>query len=94
MRFTTLLVGPGGLEPPTSSLSAKRSNRLSYGPSAPPGGDPGYPTAFRRLKPELVVGQRDVDPADQLGNDVVDERANGAERGDDDDIEHRDQDRS
>jgi hypothetical protein len=25
-------VGPGGLEPPTFSLSAKRSNRLSYGP--------------------------------------------------------------
>lgn len=25
-------VGLGGLEPPTSSLSAKRSNRLSYGP--------------------------------------------------------------
>ncbi len=26
------MVGLGGLEPPTSSLSAKRSNRLSYRP--------------------------------------------------------------
>ena len=28
-------VGPGGLEPPTSSLSATRSNQLSYGPLEP-----------------------------------------------------------
>ena len=27
-----LTVGPGGLEPPTSSLSGMRSNHLSYGP--------------------------------------------------------------
>ena len=27
-----LPVGPGGLEPPTSSLSGMRSNQLSYGP--------------------------------------------------------------
>lgn len=27
-----MVVGLGGLEPPTSSLSAKRSNRLSYRP--------------------------------------------------------------
>ena len=26
-------VGPGGLEPPTSSLSGMRSNQLSYGPN-------------------------------------------------------------
>ena len=26
-------VGPGGLEPPTSSLSGMRSNQLSYGPA-------------------------------------------------------------
>jgi hypothetical protein len=30
--MVTLSVGLGGLEPPTSSLSAKRSNRLSYRP--------------------------------------------------------------
>ena len=28
-----LLVGPGGLEPPTSRLSSARSNQLSYEPS-------------------------------------------------------------
>ena len=27
------IVGPGGLEPPTSSLSGMRSNPLSYGPN-------------------------------------------------------------
>jgi hypothetical protein len=31
------MVGLGGLEPPTSSLSGKRSNRLSYRPGAAPG---------------------------------------------------------
>ena len=29
------MVGPDGLEPSTSSLSGKRSNRLSYRPAAP-----------------------------------------------------------
>ena len=28
-----ITVGPGGLEPPTSSLSGMRSNHLSYGPN-------------------------------------------------------------
>ncbi len=28
------MVGPGGLEPLTSSVSRKRSNQLSYGPTA------------------------------------------------------------
>ena len=28
------MVGPGGLEPLTSSVSRKRSNQLSYGPIA------------------------------------------------------------
>ena len=32
----TLLVGPGGLEPPTSRLSGVRSNHLSYGPGQDP----------------------------------------------------------
>ena len=29
----SISVGPGGLEPPTSSLSGMRSNHLSYGPN-------------------------------------------------------------
>ena len=34
-RYTTInLVGPSGLEPPTSRLSVVRSNQLSYGPSS------------------------------------------------------------
>src|SRR5688572_27653125 len=39
-RYPSNRVGLGGLEPPTSSLSVKRSNRLSYRPSivSPPGG--------------------------------------------------------
>ena len=32
-RFLNLLVGPSGLEPPTSCLSGTRSNLLSYDPS-------------------------------------------------------------
>ena len=31
-RLIFFCVGPGGLEPPTSSLSGMRSNHLSYGP--------------------------------------------------------------
>ena len=33
MRFYGKVVGPGGLEPLTSSVSRKRSNQLSYGPT-------------------------------------------------------------
>jgi hypothetical protein len=33
--FRGFLVGLGGLEPPTSSLSVKRSNHLSYRPIEP-----------------------------------------------------------
>jgi hypothetical protein len=32
------MVGPGGLEPLTSSVSRKRSNQLSYGPTGEGGG--------------------------------------------------------
>src|SRR5579859_3944033 len=31
------MVGPNGLEPSTSSVSRKRSNQLSYGPTEPDG---------------------------------------------------------
>ena len=34
IRFEKVLVGPSGLEPPTSRLSGVRSNRLSYGPTS------------------------------------------------------------
>src|SRR6478609_10669560 len=40
------MVGLGGLEPPTSSLSGKRSNRLSYRP------------AFTRLAPDTSTAPR------------------------------------
>jgi hypothetical protein len=41
IRWLSLVVGLGGLEPPTSSLSGMRSNRLSYRPGccAPCGGE-------------------------------------------------------
>ena len=45
------LVGLRGLEPRTSSLSGKRSNRLSYSPSvaaAPAAHNPGPAEAHRR----------------------------------------------
>ena len=40
------LVGPGGLEPPTSRLSGVRSNHLSYGPSG------------SRQKTSMLAGER------------------------------------
>ena len=42
-------MGLGGLEPPTSSLSGKRSNRLSYRPSNNDhGADPSLTLEWRR----------------------------------------------
>ncbi len=35
IRGPNFMVGPGGLEPPTSSLSGMRSSQLSYGPELP-----------------------------------------------------------
>src|SRR5215468_10504189 len=75
-------VGLAGIEPATSELSALRSNRLSYSPVAS--------TDFRRSgatskvtvrgsQPQngylLLLGQRQLDAADQVGADVVDEGA-------------------
>ena len=37
LAWPSTWVGVGGLEPPTSSLSGKRSNRLSYTPGLAPG---------------------------------------------------------
>ncbi len=43
LKLSFGLVGPSGLEPPTSRLSVVRSSQLSYGPVssslAPPGGE-------------------------------------------------------
>ena len=36
LSYTPIMVGPSGLEPPTSRLSVVRSNQLSYGPSLHP----------------------------------------------------------
>src|SRR5690606_11719725 len=65
-------VGPGGLEPPTSSLSAKRSNRLSYGPVALAGSPQAPDETTSREAPEAnwlrrwsLVGEGDVQAADQ-----------------------------
>ena len=72
-------VGLGGLEPPTSSLSAKRSNRLSYRPLNQA---EQYPTVapYTKTGPaghcfawSVGVGEGDLDAADQVGAQVVDE---------------------
>src|SRR5207244_13438794 len=42
------MVGPGGLEPLTSSVSRKRSNQLSYGPIAY-----GVTSATQTIRPQI-----------------------------------------
>ena len=77
-RRNFFTVGLGGIEPPTSSLSGMRSNRLSYSP----GGRsivPARPISGNRGRP-LVAGRRllfldgDLDAAEELGEDVVEGR--------------------
>ncbi len=48
------VVGPAGFEPATSSLSATRSNQLSYGPLRR---GRGYRSVPGRLQPDTPVGQ-------------------------------------
>src|SRR6266568_9140754 len=81
-------VGLGGLEPPTSSLSGKRSNRLSYRPS---GGGRNRNTVHRRDRlPQALAGasvgllERDLNAACHMRDQVVDHRADRGERGDED----------
>src|SRR5215207_2323773 len=80
-------VGLGGLEPPTSSLSGMRSNRLSYRPgvreSRTAGDSPQMPL--------LGVGEDDLEPSDEARGEVVEERREGRQRGDDEDVDHAEQ---
>src|SRR5580765_3422282 len=88
------VVGLGGLEPPTSSLSGMRSNRLSYRPRL--AGAPGWmpdPGGRRRERLPHRGGQRsvgllerDLDPAAQVGDQVVDHGADRGQDRDEDDV--------
>ena len=50
--FQSMVVGPSGLEPPTSRLSGVRSNQLSYGPAPRCGATVAAdPAAFREQSP-------------------------------------------
>src|SRR5690606_41451356 len=61
-----------GLEPVTSSLSGKRSNRLSYRPVR----RPAKTTSGR----SVVLSERDLQAAQQDRPEVVEERAERAQR--------------
>ena len=52
LRRTLVVVGPSGLEPPTSRLSGVRSNLLSYGPVL--GGDERNRTADPLLARQVL----------------------------------------
>ena len=64
-------MGLGGLEPPTSSLSVKRSNHLSYRPKSL--------VNFSRLRVVgqtlLLVGETNAHAAGDAGDYVEDQRA-------------------
>ena len=47
------MVGPGGLEPPTSRLSGVRSNQLSYGPMLAESAKPEIHIIFKDRKRSL-----------------------------------------
>ena len=79
---TFRLVGLRGLEPRTSSLSGKRSNRLSYSPS-----EAAVPAGHDRARPGHADGkgyrigdggvlfallEGDLDPAAKMSHQVVD----------------------
>src|SRR6185295_18418035 len=88
----TRRVGLGGLEPPASSLSGMRSNRLSYRPRVPPEVTRPAGAAPTRYPPGLVLlSEGDLDAADQVGADVVDERADRRQRREQHDVDDPDQ---
>src|SRR5690625_4569815 len=88
-------VGLAGLEPATSSLSAKRSNRLSYRPQH-------CFSAWRskwvpiediavwrqESKWNLVIGQSEMQTTHHGCDEVVDERPERRERGEENDIDY------
>lgn len=80
-------MGIRGLEPRTSSLSAKRSNRLSYIPEwLGSQQDPGREKEYQPLR----VLESDEEAAGEAHAEVVEEPADGAESGSDDRVEHGD----
>src|SRR5262245_59471205 len=92
-------VGLRGLEPLTSSLSGKRSNRLSYRPG---GTGAGYRKAGTRPKRDaprrwyagggsvVVLGEDHLEAAEEAGGHVVEERAEGRDHRDQHDVDDGD----
>jgi hypothetical protein len=95
------VVGLRGLEPRTSSLSGKRSNRLSYSPSGaavPAGHDPARldhadGKGYRIGDGDVLFGllERDLDAAAEVCHQVVDDRAHGGDGGDQYDVHRTEQ---
>ena len=91
---TSRSVDLGGLEPPASSLSGKRSNRLSYrsGPVLTSGGR-GYPMTGKAPNSALwtrlvVLHQGQLETARKRHGGVVDEGEDRGDTGHDDGLEH------
>src|SRR3954454_348982 len=92
-----------GLEPLTSSLSGKRSNRLSYRPGGEPAGSwsarasepTGEITASPRRLPNrgttsaVVLGEGDLQAAEECRGEVVEERRERGDRGDQHHVDDR-----
>ena len=72
----------GGLEPPTSSLSGKRSNRLSYRSVAnrrrPAGGEVTGDAGERPIR-SGILGQRHFEATGNCHGGVVDKGENGCQ---------------
>src|ERR1700712_2351871 len=83
-------VGLSGLEPETSSLSAKRSNRLSYSPECGPEGPSATETAEGEVSSRSLVGETDQDAAGHLHAQVVEHAGDAAEHGADDHVQRGD----
>ena len=87
-------VGVRGLEPRTSSLSGRRSNRLSYTPlaareaHAAPRNAAGIGYRIRGVTASVGLPERDLDTAAHAGDQVVDHRADRGQGRDQDDV-HR-----